>query len=292
MKAGLIGSGVMGVPMAQHILDAGHELFVYNRTKEKARGLITRGAVLCESPGDVAHNAEVIISMVSDPAAVKEVSMGSGGILANMSSGSVHVDMSTVSIKWADSMEKTYTNEGKLFVHSPVLGSKPQAEQGVLLSFAGGSEVALDKATPVLETFSKKIYRLSSAGQSASLKLAANMLIGSLTAGLSQSMVYVKKAGMDPALLLDVLGESALKNPYMMMKAEKIVNRDFSPQFFIDHLSKDLSLALEGGRDLGVSLPVAAAIREIYVASQATGSGQEDIVSIIKVLESLSGLKD
>ncbi|MDH5657542.1 MAG: NAD(P)-dependent oxidoreductase, partial [Spirochaetia bacterium] len=198
MKVGLVGTGLMGFAMAEKILKAGHELKVYNKTKEKALPLKSKGALIVDYPAEAAHGSDVVISIVTDPNAVKQVSLGERGIRAGLSENSVHCDMSTVSASWAEEIEQLYVMNSKKFIHAPVLGSLPQIESASLLVFCGGKSTYQEILQPIFDCFAKEVWHFDSAKKAAVVKLSFNMMIAHMTVGLGQSMVFLQKSGIDP----------------------------------------------------------------------------------------------
>jgi 3-hydroxyisobutyrate dehydrogenase len=288
MDVAVVGLGIMGSAMAERLLDAGHTVRVYNRTPEKAQTLLERGAVWAETPADAAQ-AEVLITVVSDPGAVAEVSLGQNGILAGIAPESVHCDMSTVSPASAREMAETYARRGRRFVQAPVLGSKRQVQESSLLIFGGGAEADIARCEAVWSAFSKRTWHLPSADQATTTKLACNILIAQMILGLGQSLLFARKGGVDPAVLLDILANSALGAPMYSSKGEAVLERNFAANFFVRHMLKDLSLAADAGREAGAPLLLNGLARELFVSAVAQGYGEEDYAAVVKVLERMAG---
>ena len=288
MEVGVVGLGIMGHAMAERLLDAGHTVRIYNRTKEKAQDLLARGAVWANSPAEAAR-AEVVITMVSDPAAVAEVSLGENGILAGLSLQGIHCDMSTVAPAWTRQISETYASRGRQFVQAPVLGSKKQVQEGSLLVFGGGAEENVATCEEAWSAFAKRTWRLPSAEQAATAKLACNMLIAQMILGLGQSLLFARKGGVDPAILLDILANSALGAPMYASKGKTLLARDFEANFFVRHMLKDLSLAADAGRDNNAPLLLNGLARELFVSAVGLGWGDEDYSAVVKVLDQMAG---
>ncbi|MGB2869763.1 MAG: NAD(P)-dependent oxidoreductase, partial [Bacteroidota bacterium] len=170
-ELGFIGLGLMGAPMAARLLKAGYPLYVHNRTKEKAKPLLGLGAKWCDSPKNVAERSEIVFTMVSDPAALQSVTLGERGTIAGIREKSIHIDTSTVSPKITGQLEQEYRQKGAHFLHSPVLGSIPQATDGTLLLFVGGLRAAFERSEPVLKKFGSKIWHFESVQQATHTKL-------------------------------------------------------------------------------------------------------------------------
>jgi len=279
----------MGFAMAEKILEAGHTLTVYNRTVEKARPLVDKGAVIAATPADTARNSEVVISILTDPNAVKEVSLGEKGIRSGLSENSVHCDMSTVSASWAEEIEQLYVMNSKHFIHAPVLGSLPQVKSASLLVFSGGKKKYQDILEPLFKSFSSNVWHFDSAKKAAIIKLSFNMLIAHMITGLGQSMVFLEKSGIEPKLFLEILEKSSLFAPLYKTKGEAILKRDFRANFYVKHLLKDLGLAQDAARETDIPLLWNAITREIFVSAQNSGYGDEDYSACIKVIEQMAG---
>ncbi|MER3474909.1 MAG: hypothetical protein C4335_13005 [Armatimonadota bacterium] len=291
MRTGVIGLGIMGSAMAERLLAAGHTVFVYNRTREKAQPLLAKGAYWADSPAEAARQCEVVLSIVTDPAAVEQISFGERGILHALDAQSLHCDMSTVSPAWSRHMAQTYQQAGKRFVQAPVLGGRKQILEGTLLVFGGGAEEDLNRCEPAWRAFSNKIWRFSSAEQSATTKLACNMMIAHMMVGLGQSLLFAAKGGVSPSTLLDILANSNLGAPMYATKGKAVLERNFQANFFVRHLLKDLSLAEDSARETNTMLPLNALTRELFVAAMQKGYADEDYSAVVKVMEQLAGIE-
>lgn len=291
MRVGVIGLGIMGGAMAQRLLETGHEVFVYNRTRAKAEPLLAQGAQWAETPAEVARQSEVVISIVTDPAAVEQITFGEHGILPALPPESVHCDMSTVSTAWTRQMAHAYQQAGKRFVQAPVLGGKKQILEGTLLVFGGGAEEDVQRCEPAWRAFSDKIWRFPTAEQATVTKLACNMLIAHMIVGLGQSLLFAAKGGVSPATLIDILSQSNLGAPMYSTKGKALLERNFQANFYVRHLLKDLSLAEEAARETSTMLPLNAITRELFVAAMQQGYADEDYAAVVKVMEALVGVE-
>lgn len=283
--------GIMGGAIAERLLVTGHEVVVYNRTREKAEPLLARGARWADSPGEVARQSEVVISIVTDPAAVEQICFGEEGVWNALSPQSVHCDMSTVSVAWTRHIASAYRRAGKRFVQAPVLGGRKQILEGTLLVFGGGADEDVRRCEPVWRAFSNKIWRFPNAEQATTTKLACNMLIAHMMVGLGQSLLFAAKGGVPPAMLLDILSQSNLGAPMYSTKGRALLERNFRANFFVRHLLKDLSLAEEAARETNTILPLNALTRELFVAAMQQGYADEDYSAVVKVLEGLTGIQ-
>jgi 3-hydroxyisobutyrate dehydrogenase-like beta-hydroxyacid dehydrogenase len=290
MRIGLVGAGIMGEPMGSRLLAAGHEVRVYNRTQSKAQPLIDKGAVFARTPALASQSSDVVISMVSDPAAVAALSLDSDGILGALPATAVHCDMSTVTPGFALHMAESYARRNRRFVQAPVLGSKKQIADGTLIVFAGGADQDIDRCQDAWSAFASTVRRFPAADQAATTKLACNMLIAQMILGLGQSLLYARKGGVDPGIVLEIIQESNLAAPMYGSKGKTLLSRNFAPNFFVRHMLKDLNLAAQSAADAGLPQPMNAAARELFVAAMAQNHGDEDYSAVVKVLEDLAGV--
>lgn len=286
MQIGIVGMGIMGRALATRLGESGHTVRVWNRTRATAE---VGGLPVMDTPAALAAASDVVLSVVTDPAAVASVSLGSEGILAGLTADGVHADMSTVAPDAARRMADVYQQQGRRFVQAPVLGSKRQIETGTLLVFGGGTHEDVGRCEPAWEALAERVWRFPNPEQAASAKLACNMLIGHLIVGLGQSLLFGQQNGVAPDTLLEIFGASALGCPMFASKGPKILDRDFEANFFVRHMLKDLTLAADAGQQSQTPLPLNALTRELFVAADAQGSGGEDYSAVVKVLERLAG---
>lgn len=286
---GFIGLGLMGSPMAARLLGAGHPLAVFNRTKEKAFGVISKGAKWCESPKEVAERSDIVFSMLSNSQALAETAAGNEGVIRGLRKGCVHVDMSTVSPMTTKQLGVEYQKQGFSFIHSPVLGSVPQATDGSLLLFTGGSDGAFLKAGDILKLLGGRIWRFERPEQASYAKLLCNLFIGAMGTTLAQALVLAQKADVNPETLLDILSHSSLSAPMYQTKGKSMLDRNFSPRFYVEHMLKDINLILDAGKQLEVPLPGVEVAQRLFSDAAAAGFGHEDYSAVVKVLERQAG---
>ncbi|MCS7228688.1 MAG: NAD(P)-dependent oxidoreductase [Candidatus Kryptonium sp.] len=290
-KVGFIGLGIMGEMMAKRLLNNGFELVVYNRTKDKISNLGSSRVIPAETPGEVAKNCEVVISMLADSKAVESVVYDKDGILNSVRSGFIHIDMSTISPATTRKLYNDYRAFNAYFIHAPVLGGKAQAESGNLLIFAGGDKLAIEKCKGIFNVLGKRIWEFGSVEESARLKLAMNSMIATMIMALVQAFIVAEKAGIPKETVLEVLENSALNSQMYQVKGKSIIDGNFQPSFYVKHLLKDINLVLETAQELKVPLPVVSAIREIYIAALSKGYEDLDYSAIYKVISEMAGLK-
>ncbi len=291
VKIGFIGLGIMGEMMAKRLLGNGYELMVWNRTKEKISKLETSSVTPAESPADVAKNCKVIVSMLADSKALEDVVNGENGILSAIKPGLIHIDMSTVSPTTTKKLYNEYKNRSSYFIHAPVLGSKTQAETGTLLIFAGGDKEGLSQCEEIFKILSKKVWYFDSVEKATILKLAMNSMIATMMLALSQAFVLAEKSGLSKETILEVLENSALNSAMYQNKGKSITAGNYTPNFYVKYILKDINLILESGQELKIPLPVLSAIRELYISAISKGYENEDYCAVYKVIAELAGLK-
>ena len=288
MQVGVVGTGLMGFAMAKKMMEQGYTVKVYNRTKQKAEPLIEMGAIWCDTPGEAADNSEVVISMVTNPEAVSLVTLGPDGILEHLPEGGVHSEMSTITPDAAEAMLKAYEGSGKYYIQAPVLGSVPQIAAGTLWVYPGGDKDGIAKAEPVWRSFCAQIWPHDTVKQSAGCKLAFNMMLSHMMLGFGQSMLFASAAGVDPRYFIEMLQQTAMACPMWKNKSGKLLARDFTPNFFIRNMVKDLDLAMQTAKDNSLPIPFTALARELMSSAVAQGWGDEDYSACVKVLELLA----
>lgn len=285
-RIGFIGLGIIGLPMAERLLGQGLPVAAWNRTLEKAKQLAAKGAAVAHTPRDLAAGCDILITMVSDGAALRDVVQRPDGVAAGFTSGKIHLDMSTIDVGTSSEMAVFHASRGAHFVHAPVLGNKRHAAAGELLIFAGGPAAAVEKCQPVFKALGKKTWTWDQPQQATCMKLACNLLLGGMIELLSESLALVSKAGADPRTLIEILGMSALGAPMFQAKGSLMAERNFATSFYLRHMLKDLGLAADAGTQLGQDLPATRAIRDIYGAAANAGYADRDYSSVLEWIES------
>jgi 3-hydroxyisobutyrate dehydrogenase len=288
---GFIGLGMMGKPMALRLLSKGFSLHVYNRTKDKAREILEKGAIWCESPSVVMEKSQIVISMITDSEALEEIVNRNDGLLAGATREKIHIDMSTVSPATTKKLERSYSERGAVFLHAPVLGSVPQASDGSLLIFVGGNPIAAHRCEAILSALGRRVWHFEDIQQSGHLKLICNLFIASMITTLSEGLVLGKTVGIPAATVLDVLKDSALGAPMYRTKGEAIRRRNFAPRFRLAHMLKDLDLIREAAESVGAPLPTVTVIRDLFLDASKKGDQSEDYSAVVKVLEGVAGVE-
>jgi len=284
-KIGFVGLGTMGAPMASHLLKADYEVIVYNRTKEKADELIVKGAVLADSPADVARQSEVVFTMLTADAAVEEVVLGANGILEGAYEGLIVVDSSTISPKTSKKLAAELAEKGVEMLDAPVTGSEPQATEGVLTFMVGGKNEVYEKCVPLFEIMGKASYYMGANGAGSYMKLANNTLAAINLLSLSESLIMATKSGIDPELFVKVVSGGGARSGMVDNKTGKIISRDFRPHFATNLMHKDLTLATDLASELDLPVPVLSLVRQMLQMAISNGYGNEDMCSVIKCYE-------
>lgn len=289
-SVGFMGLGLMGKPMAQNILKAGYPLTVYNRTRDKTRELEQAGAKVAATPRDAARGADVIITMVSDPPAVREVVLGPEGVVQGARRGALLIDMSTISPADTCSLAAELEKSGIALLDAPVSGSVQGASDGTLAIMVGGERALFTESEPLLRTMGDKIFYTGPQGSGSAMKMVVNLVGAAALIALGECLVLGAKSGLDPKQIIQVLEASAMRSALISLKGPRMLRRDFSPQFPLKLMHKDLGLILATAAREGISLPVTALIKEFYQVACSRNQGDLDYSAILTILEQLNGV--
>jgi 3-hydroxyisobutyrate dehydrogenase-like beta-hydroxyacid dehydrogenase len=291
-KLGFLGLGIMGYPMARHLVRSGHEVALWSNTGAKATELAKEGkAVVCASPKEVASHADFIFYCVGDTAMSREVALGTNGLIEGVRSGAIVADCSTISPHVSREIDAAFTAAGAHFLGSPCTGSKPGAEKATLTFMIGGEQAVFERARPFFEIMGKLFYYCGGPGSGLQAKLTQNLVLATLFQGFAEGMVLAAKGGVAPQLMLEILDNSAAKSGLISFKAPFVLARNFETNFSTKWLHKDVGLALESGQDLDVPLPITALTQQMLRAAIAKGWGDDDFCSSIRVLEEWAGVE-
>lgn len=289
-KLGFLGLGIMGAPMASHLAGAGHTLAVWSHNQGKAKQLAaSMGANFCESPEAVARQSECVFLCVGDTAMSRKVVLGPKGLLQGAQPGFIIVDCSTVSPLESSCMAKELSEKKIDFLDAPCTGSRAGAEGGTLTFMVGGPPAVFERVRPWFEAMGKSLYYCGESGMGLRAKLTQNLILGNLLQAFNEGLVLSTKGGVDPALMLDILNNSAARSGLIAAKAPAVFKRDFSTNFSVKWLSKDIRLAIDLASELGVPVPLTSLAQQLYQSAMARGYGEEDICGSIRVLEELAG---
>lgn len=288
-KIGWIGTGVMGASMCMHLIKAGNEAFVYNRTKSKADGLVAKGAVWCDSPAEVAKNADIIFTIVGYPEDVEQTILGENGVLANTEPGKIIVDMTTSEPALAERIAKEAAVRGVKALDAPVSGGDIGAQDATLAIMVGGAEDTFEKVENYFKLMGSNIQYRGKAGTGQHTKMCNQILIAGTMIGTVESLYYAHKADMDLNEVIDVIGSGAASSFCINKLGRRIADGDYSPGFFIKHFVKDMGIALAEAKQMNLSLPGLALANQFYASAMALGHENLGTQALYKVFETMNG---
>jgi len=288
-KIGFAGLGIMGKPMAGHLLKAGHPLFILSSSAAAAT-LKEEGAVVLETPAAMAKEADIIITMLPDSPEVESMVTGKGNLLQNMKPGSLFIDMSTISPAVAISLYKQFSEKGIEALDAPVSGGQTGAEAATLSIMVGGDEAAFQRALPVFEKMGKNIVHIGKPGAGQTAKACNQVVVGMTIQAVAEAMTLAKKSGIDIARVRAALLGGFAQSKILDLHGQRIIDRNFTPGFKIKLHRKDMRIALETASSLGVPLPGSNIVASQMDAMLAEGKGGLDQSALALYLESVSGL--
>jgi len=283
-KVTILGLGTMGAGMASNLLKAGIPLTVYNRTQAKAQPFADKGARVAATPADAVKGASIVLSMLADDNASRDTWLGKDGALAAMESNAILIESSTVSPAWITELSAQAQQRGNELLDAPVTGSRTQSEGGQLSFLVGGSAAALATVTPVLNAMSKEIVHLGPIGSGAKMKLINNFLCGIQTASLAEALVWIERSGLDRDKALTILKSGAPGSPLLGAMSTRMTNRDYTINFLLRLLSKDMLYAGKEAASCNVDLKTGEAARGLMEAAIAEGYGEQDMSSLVEPL--------
>ena len=292
-RIGWIGTGVMGLPMAGHLMDAGYQLTIHTRTKSKATPLLDRGAIWADSPAGAASGADVVFSMVGFPPDVEEIHLGSCGTLRADPLPRLIVDMTTTKPSLAVEIFQQAREKGVGSVDAPVSGGDVGAREATLSIMVGGDRDVVETARPVLEHLGNNVIRQGGPGAGQHTKMVNQILIASTMVGVCEGLLYARAAGLDPLTVIESVGFGAAGSWTINNLGPRMLRRDFEPGFFVEHFIKDLSIALDEASRMGLAVPGLTLARQLYeeVAALDGGRGRRrGTQALYASLERLSGL--
>jgi 3-hydroxyisobutyrate dehydrogenase-like beta-hydroxyacid dehydrogenase len=290
-EVGFVGLGVMGGGVARRLLDAGHPLTVWNRTREKADPLLDAGARWGESPRDVAEASEFVFTMVTNTAAVRAVCEGRDGILAGLGPGKVYVDMSTASPANSRALAEQVEQLGAQMLDAPVSGSVITLEQGKLSIMVGGDAEAFERARPILEAIGPKVFHLGPNGAAVTMKIATNLSLAVQMLAFSEGVLLAEKSGIPREQAVEVMLASVIASPMVAYRGPFVLEQPDEAWFDVNMMQKDMNLALELGRELDVPLPTTAVTNELLTAARGMGLEEQDFAVVFDVLARMSGIE-
>ena len=284
-KVGFVGLGIMGRPMARTLREAGHDLVVFNRSREKAEALRRAGAHAADSPAEVARECSVVITMLPGPPEVEAVVAGEDGLLAGAREGALLVDMSTSSPSLARDLASAARRRGASMLDAPVSGGDVGAEEGTLSIMVGGDVEDFERAKPLFEAMGKTVVHVGEAGAGQVTKACNQIVVALVIEAVSEALVLGSKGGVAPEKILEVLSGGLAAHRVVEVNREKFLSNDFSPGGKVEFHHKDLGIALATGREHGVPLPATALVDQMFASLIAKGRGAWDHVALITLLE-------
>ena len=290
MKIGIIGIGMLGEAVAENLLNLGYDVSVYNRTKEKARGVEIKGATVMSSPKAVAENAELVIIIVKDAVAVREVSFGKNGIIESTNKKLIVADMSTIDSVESKNIANEFQRNKIQKLEIPVMGGPNVAITGKLVMMVSGPKTSFDYCKEVLDKIANKVFFLGEQGTANSIKLAMNLQITMLALSLSEGITLVEKSKVDPKIFLKVLNSTYFKTGMSENKAFKMINGDYDATFTMANLKKDITTMTNTAKDLGIKLPMITKAEEIYKDAINNDLGDLDYTGIIKYIKKINNI--
>ncbi len=289
-KIGWIGTGVMGSSMCGHLIDAGFSATVYNRSKNKAEGLLAKGAKFADSPRAVAEASDVIFSIVGFPADVREVILGADGALAGSKSGNILVDMTTSDPSLAVETAAAAKVKGVHSVDAPVSGGDVGAKEARLSIMIGGDKEVVDALQPCWQAMGKTIVHQGGAGAGQHTKMVNQILIASNMIGVCEALLYGYKAGLDLETVMQSVATGAAGSWSLSNLAPRIINNNFDPGFFVEHFIKDMGIALDESKRMGLCMPGLALSHQLYVSLKAQGHGRDGTHALELALAGMAGI--
>ena len=289
-RIGWIGSGVMGLSMCGHLIDAGYQTTVYSRTRERAQPLLEKGATWADTPGLATRGADVTFTMVGYPADVREVILGEHGVLSAAASGSVIVDMTTSEPSLAQEISALAAARGVASLDAPVSGGDIGARNATLSIMVGGEPATVASVMPLLQIMGKTIIHQGPAGAGQHTKMVNQTLIATGMIGVCEALLYAHRAGLDLETVLESVSGGAAGSWSLSNYAPRMLKGDYAPGFMVEHFLKDMEIALAEARRMNLALPGLALAHELYLALRAQGGGRDGTQSLIRALARISAV--
>lgn len=278
----------MGSRMAANLAKAGYTLYIYNRTPSKTKELAFKNVFIKSNPASVAVASDVVITMLSTPEVVQEIALGEDGLVSGMSKGKVWMDCSTVNPSFSKQMAELSNSLGFNFLDAPVAGSLIPAEKGELVFLVGGKKGVVKYCDPLFKIMGKKYIHVGENGMGSALKLVNNLIMGISMYGFVEGLLLGESLGIDKEKIFEILNGSPIAAPMIQMKRKKIENNDYSPEFPLQWLQKDLHLAADTAYENNIPLPATNAIKEIFALAKKAGIGEKDFTAIYPFLSELN----
>lgn len=291
-QLGFIGLGIMGRPMALNLGNAGHDLFVHARRTESMEPLVAAGAIACANPAEVARQADIVFTMVADTPDVEQVVLGRSGVLEGVHSGSLLVDMSTISPAATRDMAERLKEKGAEMLDAPVSGGEAGAIDGVLSIMVGGSDAAFERVRPLLELMGRNIVHVGGNGAGQVCKSCNQVVVSQTMVAVAEAIVLAKASGVDPSKVRAALLGGSAYSKILEIHGQRMIDADYEPGFKAGLHQKDLRIVLEAAHDLGIALPGTAMVSQYLNALVGSGLGDLDSAALFRVLNAMSGLAE
>lgn len=290
-EVGYVGLGVMGSSIVRRLLAAGHDVTVWNRTREKAGPLLEAGARWASSPREAAERSDVVFTMVTNTAAVRAVTEGPDGIIAGLVPGKVYVDMSTASPANTRDLAARVAEAGAQMLDAPVSGTSITVDQGKASIMVGGDEDTFERVKPILDAIGPKVFHLGPSGSAVTIKIAINLSLAVQMLAFSEGVLLAEKSGIPRERVVEVMLASVIASPMVAYRGPLVLGHPDEVWFDCHMMQKDMNLALELGRELEVPLPTTAVTNELLTAANGMGVGEKDFAVLFDVLAAMSGVK-
>lgn len=291
-ELGFLGLGLMGYPMARNLVRAGHTVRVWSHTSSKSREFAEEEkGIACASPSEVGEKSEFVCVCVGDTAMAEEVFLGPNGVIQGATPGTVVADASTIAPSASRAIGEKMSSKGIHFLDAPCTGSTPGANAGTLTFMIGGDAAIFERTKPFFEVMGKKFFYCGGPGKGLQAKLTQNLILANLLQAFNEGMTLATKGGIDPALMLEILDNSAAKSGLISYKAPFVFKRDFTTNFSTKWMHKDIGLAIESAEELGLPLPVTSLTKQMFTAAISEGYGELDMCSTIRVMENWAGVE-
>ena len=290
-KIGFIGLGIMGKPMAGHLIDAGYELVVHNRNRDAVDELVGKGAAEAHSGKEVAEQSDIVITMLPDSPDVESVALGEGGIIEGAHEGLIFVDMSTIAPSVTTQVGEALAEQGVQSLDAPVSGGDIGAQNATLSIMVGGDEDTFNAVEPLFDIMGQSAILCGPLGAGQTVKACNQILVAVTIAGVSEALTMGTKAGVDPIKIVQVLSGGLARCGVLENRGERMVNGDFDPGFRIRLHYKDLNIIQKTSNDFGVPLPVTSEVFELFKTAMVKGRGELDHSGLLTVIEDMSNIQ-
>ncbi|MFC7198825.1 NAD(P)-dependent oxidoreductase [Halospeciosus flavus] len=286
---GFVGTGIMGRPMAENVLDAGYDVVAHNRSPSSVEALVDQGARAADSPAEVTRESDVIVTVLPDTEVVEDVVYGDDGILPELEAGKVYVDMSTISPVATEEIAADVADAGADMLDAPISGGEEGAQQGSLSIMVGGDEAIFEEVRPLFEVMGETVTLTGGHGAGQTAKACNQIVVACTHQAVAEALVFAEKAGADLEKVVEAISGGAASCWSLRERAPRVIQGNFEPGFFAAYQYKDLRIATNAGEEYGAPMPATSVAHEMYKAMEETGRGRDDHSAVIKVIEDMAG---